>query len=124
MTKKATRNSFKLTFTLFQLTKRHKGINKVVNKTKKSEIPSIPNTKFKFKVGTHKNLLTNWNVPMDLLKKIHRTSERIKVKHDTFRATKRNKTRLDDGIINKKNTPIKGNINMHTNKFLILNIIF
>jgi hypothetical protein len=61
---------------------------------------------------------------MDLLKKIHKISERIKVKHDTFRATKRSKTKLDDGIINKKNTPIKGNINMHTNKFLILNIIF
>ena len=51
-------------------------------------------------------------------------SERINVKHDTFRATKRNKTKLDDGIINRENTPIKGNINIHTNKFLILNIIF
>ena len=118
------RNSFRLVFTLFQLTKRHSGINKVVSRTKKSEIPSIPNTKFKFKVGIHKNLLTNWNVPIDLLKKTHRISERTNVKHDTFRATKRNKTKLDDGIINKKNTPIKGNINRHTNKFLILNIIF
>jgi hypothetical protein len=40
--------SFLLFIILFQLAKRHNGINNVVNKTKKIEIPSIPNEKLKF----------------------------------------------------------------------------
>jgi hypothetical protein len=46
-------------FTLFQLVKIHKGINKVVNNKKKIEIPSIPSVKFKFKAGNQKNFTTN-----------------------------------------------------------------
>jgi len=36
---------------------------------KKSEMPSIPKLKFKFKKGIQNSLLTNWKEPIDLLKK-------------------------------------------------------
>jgi hypothetical protein len=47
---------YSLTYILipFQLAKRHKGINNVVNIIKKSEIPSKPNVRFKLKAGNHK----------------------------------------------------------------------
>ena len=63
--KKAIKNSFKFLLTLFQLVNRHKGINKVVKKTKNKDIPSIPKTRFKFKLGSQKNFTTNWKEPVD-----------------------------------------------------------
>ena len=44
---------------MFQLARRHKGINKVVKKIKNKDIPSIPKTIFKFRLGTQKNFTTN-----------------------------------------------------------------
>jgi len=58
--------------TLVQLIRIHKKINKVVRRRKKSEIPSIPKLKFKFRIGIHKNFVTNWNEPVNLLKKNHK----------------------------------------------------
>jgi hypothetical protein len=46
-----------LLFTLFQLVKIHKGINKVVNNKKKIEIPSIPSVNLNLKLVTKKILL-------------------------------------------------------------------
>jgi len=57
--RKAIKNSFKFTLTLFQLVNKHTGINKVVNKIKNKEIPSTPIVKFKFKLGNQKNFITN-----------------------------------------------------------------
>ena len=45
--------------TLVQLINIHKKINNVVKRMKKSDMPSIPRLKFKFKKGIHNNLLTN-----------------------------------------------------------------
>lgn len=45
--------------TLVQLIKIHKKINKVDNRMKNKEIPSIPIVKLKFKKGIQANLLTN-----------------------------------------------------------------
>ena len=59
MTKKAIKNSFIFVLTLVQLISIHKKINKVVKSIKKSEIPSIPKLKFRFKKGIHDDLLTN-----------------------------------------------------------------
>lgn len=59
MTKKAIKNSFIFVLTLVQLINIHKKTSKVVKRIKKSEIPSIPKLKFKFKKGIHNNLLTN-----------------------------------------------------------------
>ena len=53
---------------------------------KKSEIPSTPRVKFKFKKGIHNNLLTNWKELMDLLKKTHKNSESTYIKQDVFKA--------------------------------------
>lgn len=75
MTKKAIRNSFILVLTLVQLINMHKKINKVVKSIKKSEMPSIPKLKFRFKKGIHNNLLTNCKEPMDLLKNTHKNKE-------------------------------------------------
>ena len=86
MTKKAIKNSFIFVVTLVQLINMHKKINKVVKIIKKSEMPSIPKLKFKFKKGIHKNLLTNWKEPTDLLKKTHKNKEIEYKKQDTFKA--------------------------------------
>jgi len=51
------KNSFKLILTLFQLIRRHKGINKVVNSMKNNEIPSTPRTKFKLNIEIHKDFV-------------------------------------------------------------------
>jgi hypothetical protein len=53
---------------LFQLIKIQRGINSVVKRRKKKEIPSIPKVIFKFNTGIHKSFVTNWKVPIDLLK--------------------------------------------------------
>jgi len=53
---------------------------------KKSEIPSIPILKFKFKKGIHNNLLTNWKEPIDLLKKTHKNNDITYRKHEIFNA--------------------------------------
>ena len=57
---KAILYSFILTLTLSQLANKQSGINNVVNKTKKIEIPSIPKEKFKFEDGIHAKSQTNW----------------------------------------------------------------
>jgi hypothetical protein len=59
MTRKAIKNSFIFALTLVQLINTHKKINNVVKRMKKSEMPSIPKLKPKFKKGTHNSLLTN-----------------------------------------------------------------
>jgi hypothetical protein len=59
MTKKAIIYSFDRFNTILQLDSKHKGINSVVKSTKKSEIPSIPNEKFKFSDETHAEFKIN-----------------------------------------------------------------
>ena len=86
MIKKAIKNSFMFTSTLVQLINTHKKINNVVKRIKKSEIPSTPKLKFKFRKGIHENVLTNWKEPIDLLKKTHRNRETTYEKHDIFKA--------------------------------------
>lgn len=86
MTKKAIKNSFTLIEMLVQLIRMHKKINRVVKRMKKSEIPSIPKLKFKFKNGIHNDFVTNWKEPIDLLKKNHKNKEITNNKLDTFKA--------------------------------------
>jgi hypothetical protein len=57
--RKAIKNSLTLNLTLFQLAKRQIGTNKVVNRIKKREIPSIPKVKFNVNNGNHFNLAKN-----------------------------------------------------------------
>ena len=92
--------------------------NKVVKSMKKSEIPSTPKLKFKFKKGIHNNLLTNWKELIDLLKKTHKNSENTYMIQDIFKAMFFNNEQLDAGTNNKKKTPSKGNSNMKTSKLV------
>jgi len=84
---------------------------------KKSETPSIPKLKFKFKKGIHNNLLTNWKEPIDLLKKNHKNKETTYKKQDVFKAISFNKEWFEVGTNNNKKIPIKGNTIRKTNKF-------
>ena len=84
MIKKAIKYFFKSICILFQLANKQRGTSKVVNMTKNIEMPSTPKGKLMFKTGIHKNLSTNWKVPMDLSKKTHKNKEEIKVKQEKF----------------------------------------
>ena len=84
---------------------------------KKSEIPSIPKLKLKFKKGIHNTLLTNWKELIDLLKKTHKNKEITYRKQDTFKAIDFNNKWFEAGTNNKKKIPIKGNTIRKTNKF-------
>ena len=75
---------------------------------KNKEIPSTPIGKLMFKIGIQKNFSTNWNVPIDLLKKTHKVSDNTNVKQEQFRATDRNKDLFDDGMKDKMSAPING----------------
>ena len=102
--------------TLVQLISIHKKINKVVKRMKKSEIPSIPKLKLKFKKGIHSSLLTNWKELIDLLKKTHKNKEIIYKKQDTFKAIDINNEWFEAGTNSKRKVPIKGNNMIKTNK--------
>jgi len=121
ITKKAIKNSFTFVLMLVQLIKIHKKINRVVKSTKKSEIPSIPKLKFKFKNGIHDDLVTNWKEPIDLLKKTHKNKEITNNRLDTFKANDFNSEWLEAGTINKKKVPTKGNAISKNNKLAIFN---
>ena len=99
----------------------HKKINNVVKRIKKSEIPSTPKLKFKFRKGIHNNLVTNWKEPIDLLKKTHKKSEITYKRQDTFKAVDFNNEWLEDGTHNKKKVPIKGSAKRNTSKFVKFN---
>lgn len=96
----------------------HKKTNKVVKRIKKRETPSTPKLKFKFKRGTHTNLVTNWNDPTDLLKKIHKNNETIYKKQDAFNAIDFNKEWLDARTNNNKKVLINGKTIKKANKFV------
>ena len=104
--------------TLVQLINIHRKINKVVKRMKKSDIPSIPTLKLKFRKGIHSNLLTNWKDPIDLLKKTHKNSDSTYVIQDTFKAIFFNNEQFEAGISNRRKTPIKGNNNIKTSKLV------
>ena len=107
---------------LFQLTNKHKGINKVVKRIKNNEMPSIPNVKLKFNNDIHKNLLTYWKTPTDLSKKNHKNNERIKIKHVSWSDIIFKNGLLYDGVSDKRKIPPNGNNKIITNKFLRQNI--
>ena len=94
---------------LSQLVNRHKGISRVVNKIKNNDMPSTPTVKFKFNPGIHKNLSTNWNVPIDLSNENHKNNDNTNVKQENFSAIDFNKNLLDEGIVNNNNEHNKGN---------------
>lgn len=83
---------------------------------KKSEIPSTPKLKLKFKKGIHNNLLTNWKELIDLLKKTHKNKEIIYIKQDVFKAIDFNNEEFEVGTNSKKKILIKGNTIRKTNK--------
>ena len=83
---------------------------------KKSEIPSIPRLKFKFKKGIHNNLLTNWKELIDLLKKTHNNKEVTYVKQDMFKAVTFNNNWFEAGTNNNKKVPTKGSTKIKTSK--------
>ena len=99
------------------------GINKVVKTTKKIDSPSTPKGKLIFSTGTHKSFSTNWKVPMDLLKKTNKKSDIMNVAQEQLNAIYLNNFLLDDGIMDKLKTPIKGNIKINDNIFVKFNII-
>ena len=108
---------------LSQLANKHKGINKVVNKTKNNEIPSIPIMKFIFQKGIHEKTLTYWKIPIDLLKNIHKKIDKTKVMHAKFKEINFNILLSSKGINNNTIAPIKGKTNTNVNKSEINNII-
>ena len=95
----------------------------VVNITKKSEIPSIPNGKLKLKNGIQKNFSVNWKVPIDLSNKIQVTKDTTNVKQEVFKTIDFKTFLLWNGVINKAALPIKGNIKIQDNNFVV-EIIF
>lgn len=88
----------------------------MVKRIKKSEIPSIPRLKFKFRKGIHNNLLTNWKEPIDLLKKNHKNKETRYKKQDIFKAIHFNSEWFDAETKSSKKVPIKGNTIRKINK--------
>ena len=84
-------------------------------------MPSIPRLKFKFEKGIHNSLLTNWNEPVDLLKKTHKNKEITYKKQDTFKAKDFNNEWFEAGTNNKKKVPIKGSTKMKTSKLVTFN---
>jgi hypothetical protein len=93
---------------LFQLINKQRGINKVVNRRKNNEIPSIPSVMFRFKTGIHRILVTNWKVPTDFLKPPHMNRNTMKGMQEKFKATTFNKF-CCSGFINISNKiPING----------------
>ena len=84
---------------------------------KKSEIPSIPKLKFKFRKGIHNILVTNWKEPIDLLKKNHRNKEIIYKKQAVFKAINFSDKSLELGTNSNIKVPIKGTAIRKTNKF-------
>jgi len=99
----------------------HKKISKVVKRIKKSEMPSIPKVKFKFKKGIHNIWLTNWKEPIDLLKKTHKNREVTYDIQDTFKAMDFNNEWFEAGTNNKKKVPINGNTRINTSKLDMFN---
>ena len=76
------------------------------------EIPSIPNVKFKFKIGTQKNLTTNWKAPLDRLKKNHNIKEPVNERHEVCKATNFNNFSSRAGININNKIPKTGNSNI------------
>ena len=99
----------------------HKKISKVVKRIKKSEMPSIPKVKFKFKKGIHNIWLTNWKEPIDLLKKTHKNREVTYDIQDTFKAMDFNNEWFEAGTNNKKKVPINGNTRINTSELDMFN---
>lgn len=121
ITRNAIKNSFIFFLTLVQLIKIHKKINKVVRRMKNNEIPSTPKVKFKFRKGIHNNLVTNWNEPIDLLKKTHKNNDITYKIQDTFKAVDFSNEWLEEGTNNKKKVPSKGNTRRNASKLVKFN---
>lgn len=68
-------------------------------------IPSIPKTRFKFKLANQKNLTTNWKDPVDFWNRPHKTRDPIKDKHDEFKPITFNNFFFLEGTLsnNKRN---------------------
>ena len=115
--------SLRLIWILFQLVSKHRNISRVVKIMKKTEIPSIPTVKFKFKFGSHISFSTNWKFPVDLSNTIHRTREVTNVKLEKHKAILFNKFLFQDGVISRKKDPTKGKINKWKIIFLLKNIM-
>jgi hypothetical protein len=77
----------------------------VVKKTKNRDMPSIPKTRFKFKLANQKNLTTNWKDPVDFWNRPHKTIDPMNDKHDEFKAITFNNFFLLEEILsnNKRN---------------------
>jgi hypothetical protein len=95
---------------LFQLTNKHNGINKFVNKIKNKESPSIPSVKFKLKLGNQKNFTKNWKELTDFWKKPHNNNEIVKDKQVIFNVVLFSSLFFWDGINSKNKIPKIGNI--------------
>ena len=74
-------------FTLYKLANIQSGTNKAVKIMKNNEMPSTPIKKFIFDEGIHKNSSTNWNLAVDLSKRIHRKVDKKKVNIEKDNAT-------------------------------------
>ena len=75
--------------TLYQLDKRQIGINNVVNKRKKREIPSIPKVKFTLDWDNQMISSTNCSFGVESSKSIHKNKETKNAKKDDALPTSR-----------------------------------
>ena len=98
---------------LFQLTKIHTGIKKVVRRTKNNEIPSKPKTKLNVEkdksVWNEVKFWKNWNFDVELSNSIQRMRDIKKLKSEIFKAIFLINCVFHPGINNKNNAPNNGN---------------
>jgi hypothetical protein len=92
---------------LDQQLNKHIGIKSVLNKTKKSEKPSIPTVRFIFDWGNQDISETNCNLYVELSKKNQRNNENKKVIQEVPRPKKRINTNLCFGVKIIQVVPIK-----------------
>ena len=102
--------------TLVHATKKQIGTKNVVNKIKKSEIPSTPKEKYRFWEGSQEIIETNWNLEVEESKPSHKRNERTKTLNETRKAKFRIKRIFHEGIKHKTPAPRRGIPKIKSNK--------
>ncbi len=98
------------------------GVNNAVNTIKNIDIPSTANIegpKIGSKLKIQSNFIIAWNWPSPS-KEAHKRIVAVNVNNDHSNPIFHKRSILSLDVINNKHTPIKGNINIKYNIFLLL----
>ena len=110
---------------LFQLTKIHTGIKKVVRTTKNKEIPSSPKIRLKVEndrsVWNDVKFWKNWNFDVELSNSTQRMRDIKKLKSEIFNAIFLIKCDFHPGINNKIIEPNNGKIKTNDKSDIVEN---